>query len=308
MERLTVIGCGTMGPSIALAAALAGLSVNLYGINNVDIKQGKIHINKKLKNLKSLGYHLLQEREIIMDRITTTTSLFNAIEGRSFIIEAIPEEVDLKKKLFTQISGLCGKDVIIASNTSGLAPSLLSSSVVYPGRFIVTHFWYPAHLIPLVEVVPAEMTQRKTVNRTLVLLKKMNKKPVFLKKEIAGFIGNRLQFALFREALYLLQEGIASKDDIDAAVIYGFGRRLCVTGPFVSADLGGLDIYAEISDYLFESLTNSDRSFPVLKNLVNNKYYGCKTGKGFYEWTPSSSQEISIKREKELIRFLQNEL
>ncbi|MGN6193956.1 MAG: 3-hydroxyacyl-CoA dehydrogenase family protein, partial [Ginsengibacter sp.] len=242
------------------------------------------------------------------DRIIITASLSRAIEGRSFIIEAIPEEVNLKKKLFTQISSLCGKEVIIASNTSGLAPSLLSSSVVYPGRFIVTHFWYPAHLIPLVEVVPAEMTQKKTVHRTLMLLKKMNKKPVFLKKEIPGFIGNRLQFALFREALYLLQEGIASKDDIDAAVIYGFGRRLCVTGPFASADLGGLDIYAEISDYLFESLTNADRSFPVLKNLVNNKYYGCKTGKGFYNWTPSSSQKISIKREKELIRFLQNEL
>src|SRR6185312_4404639 len=125
MERLTVIGCGTMGPSIALAAALAGLSVNLYGINNLDIKQGKMHINKKLKNLKSLGYNLLQNEEI-MDRIIITASLSRAIEGRSFIIEAIPEEVNLKKKLFTQISSLCGKEVIIASNTSGLAPSLLS--------------------------------------------------------------------------------------------------------------------------------------------------------------------------------------
>ncbi|HSV09117.1 MAG TPA: 3-hydroxyacyl-CoA dehydrogenase family protein, partial [Hanamia sp.] len=116
-----------------------------------------------------------------------------------------------------------------------------------------------------------------------------------------------LQFALFREALYLLEKGIASKEDIDAAVVYSFGRRLCITGPLASADMGGLDIYANISDYLFGSLSNATKSSPSLKRLVKNKHFGSKTGTGFYKWTRSFIQEMSTKRENELITFLKEE-
>ena len=134
------------------------------------------------------------------------------------------------------------------------------------------------------------------------------KKPVELKKEVPGFIANRLQFALFREAQFLLEEGVASREDIDAAVIYSIGRRLSVTGPLASADMGGLDVFSAISDYLFPNLSNAKSSLPILKNLVENNKLGIKTAKGYYTWNRSFSEEMNNSREAELIRFLKKDL
>lgn len=132
----------------------------------------------------------------------------------------------------------------------------------------------------------------------------MKKKPIEVKKEAPGFVGNRLQFALFREAQYILEQGIASKEDIDAAVTYGIGRRLPVTGPFLSADMGGLDVFSAIADYLFSDLSNAKTSSAALKKLVNDKKFGSKTGEGYYKWDHSFLEEMNQKREKELIHFL----
>lgn len=308
MEKLAVIGCGTMGHSIALNAAWAGISVKMFGINEADRKRGTKQVGLKLKFLHDKG--LIDQDEInrVKQRISTTSSYAEVMEGSSFVIETIPEDLDLKKELFEQLGSLCGKGVILASNTSGLSPSFFISSLPYPQRFLVTHFWNPAHLIPLVEVVPSEKTSENTLKRTLALLKVMNKKPIVLKKEVPGFVANRLQFALFREAQFLLEEGIASKEDIDAAVTYSFGRRLSVTGPLVSADMGGLDIFSSISDYLFGSLSNAGRSLPVLKGLVEKGKFGSKTESGFYDWSPSFLRKMNLKREIELIRHLDYDL
>ena len=135
----------------------------------------------------------------------------------------------------------------------------------------------------------------------------MHKKPIEVKREVPGLVGNRLQFALFREAQYLLEEGIASKEDIDAAVTYSIGRRLPVTGPLLSADMGGLDVFASISDYLFDDLSKSDRSFPTLKKLVEQKKLGNKTAEGYYEWDKDFSTRVNQAREKELIRYLKQD-
>ena len=135
----------------------------------------------------------------------------------------------------------------------------------------------------------------------------MHKKPIEVKREVPGLVGNRLQFALFREAQYLLEEGIASKEDIDAAVTYSIGRRLPVTGPLLSADMGGLDVFAAISDYLFEDLSKSDRSFPTLTKLVEHKKLGSKTKRGYYEWDKDFSTKVNQAREKELIRHLKQD-
>ncbi len=154
------------------------------------------------------------------------------------------------------------------------------------------------------EVVRGKETNDKTVRRTFDLLKKMKKKPIEVKKEIPGFVANRLQFALFREALFLHQEGVATMEDIDKAVVYSIGRRLCVTGPLVSADMGGLDVFSSISDYLFSDLCNSSESFSLLKEMVRDDKLGSKSGQGFYNWDKSFTEKIHNKRDKELIRLL----
>jgi 3-hydroxybutyryl-CoA dehydrogenase len=306
-EKITVIGCGTMGHSIVLNAAWAGLPVTMYGLNAEETKAGLTGITAKLDVL--VNAELINKTEVpsIMQRITTTFVLDEAVPNATFIIEAIPESLQLKKDLFKSLEKLCKADVVFASNTSGLAPSKIAEDLVHAERFIVLHFWNPAHLVPLVEVVGAENTDDLTRQRSIDLLHQMRKKPVVVKKEIIGFIGNRLQAALLREALYLLELGVASKEDIDAAVTYSIGRRLPVTGPLASADMGGLDIFAAISDYLFKDLSNASQAPQILKSLIAENKLGQKTSEGFYSWDKQFSEDMNQKRELELIRFLKQD-
>ncbi len=307
MENLTIIGSGTMGHSIALSAAWAEINVKMYGLDEIEIEKGLLGIKNKLTVLLQNGLITFGEFEDINARIAVSHSMEDAAEGASFIIECIPEDLGMKQELFRYLDKICAADVILASNTSGLSPSLISAGTLHPERIIVTHFWNPAHLIPLVEVLRAQKTNDSTFARAMELLRIMNKKPIEVKKEVPGMVGNRLQFALFREAQYLLEEGIASKEDIDSAVIYSIGRRLPVTGPLISADMGGLDVFASISDYLFEDLSKADRTFPTLNKLVAQNKLGDKTGEGYYLWGNDFSLEMNRSRERELIRFLKQD-
>ena len=307
MEKLAIIGSGTMGHSIALNAAWSGLNVRMYGLNQDDLTKGLEGIKNKLVGLNQHGLISLQDIEVIQSRISLSQSIDDTVKGSSFVIECIPEDLSLKQQLFNHLDQLCAPDVILATNTSGLSLSLIVAGTKNPERTVITHFWNPAHLVPLVEVLQADKTSEDTFNRTIALLKYMHKKPIEVKREVPGLVGNRLQFALFREAQYLLEEGIASKEDIDAAVTYSIGRRLPVTGPLLSADMGGLDVFASISDYLFDDLSKSDRSFPTLKKLVEQKKLGNKTAEGYYEWDKDFSTRVNQAREKELIRYLKQD-
>lgn len=308
MERIAVLGCGTMGHSIALNAAWAGLSVKMQGISDADLEQGWTNMLKKLEVMLNNGILSDSEAAQIQENIKMTVSVEEAVTDATFVIEAVPENIQLKIDLFKRLDALCAPDVILASNTSGLSPTEIASETVYPERTVVTHFWNPAHLIPLVEVVRGEKTGDEAVERSFQLLKQMKKKPIEVKKEIPGFVGNRLQYALFREAQYLLEEGIASKEDIDDAVTYGIGRRLPVSGPLMTADMGGLDVFSAISDYLFQHLSSAEESLPILKKLVEEQKLGDKSGEGYYKWDEDFSKQYNQKREAELIRFLKKDL
>jgi 3-hydroxybutyryl-CoA dehydrogenase len=308
VEKIAVIGCGTMGHSIALSAAWAGYDVKMQGIDYADIDRGLESIQVKLQVLIQNGLIDEVEAQLIKDRVETTTSIEELVEGSTFIIEAVPENIELKKEIFKQLDSLCSVDVILASNTSALSPTEIASGTNHPERTVITHFWHPAHLIPLVEVVRGNKTSDLTIKRSLELMIKMNKKPIEVKKEAPGFVGNRLQFALLREAQHILEEGIASKEDIDAAVVYSIGRRLPVTGPILSADMGGLDVYKDISNYLYSHLSTSQESTPSMSELVNENKLGNKTGEGYYKWDASFSEEVNNAREKELIRYLKQDM
>jgi 3-hydroxybutyryl-CoA dehydrogenase len=308
MEKLAVIGCGTMGHSIALNAAWVGMQVKMYGVDINDIQNGLSGITDKLNTLFKNDLISKDQLSQILKNITGTSSLSEAVDDATFIIECIPEVLELKNDLFRKLDEMCSEEVILATNTSGLSPSRIALNLKHPERTLATHFWNPAHLIPLVEVLRAEFTDDKTFNRAIDMLKLMNKKPIEVKKEVPGLVGNRLQFALFREAQYLLEQGIASKEDIDAAVTYSIGRRLPVTGPLLSADMGGLDVFASISDYLFKDLSNADQSSAYLKELVAQRHFGQKNGAGFYLWDEKFSEEMNQKREEQLIRFLKEDI
>lgn len=308
MENVSILGCGTMGHSIALSAAWAGLPVKVYGVSDQDLETAKKGLHNKLKVMKDNGLFDEREASRIMELIVLSPSLEEVVKEATFIIEVIPEVLDLKKSMYKKLEELVSKDVIIASNTSGFMPSLLAEGMDHPNRFVVTHFWNPGHLIPLVEVVKGEKTDNGTVQRAMQVLQYMKKKPVLLNREIPGFIGNRLQYALFREAQSLLDAGVATKEDIDAAVTYSIGRRLPVTGPLMTADMGGLDIFSAISNYLFEDLSTDQKSGRVLTQLVEENRFGDKNGQGFYTWDEQFSLSKNAEREQMLIHFLKGDL
>lgn len=308
MDSISILGAGTMGHSIALSAAWANQTVKVYGIDEQDLENAVKGLNNKLKVMTENELFTSEQANEIRKRIHFTTYLEKAVSEATFIIEVIPEVLDLKKELYRKLEALVRDDVVIASNTSGFKPSILAADMLHPARFVVTHFWNPAHLIPLVEVVKGAHTDAVTVQRAMDVLTLMNKKAIVLNKEIPGFIGNRLQYALFREAQALLDTGAASKEDIDAAVTYSIGRRLPVTGPLMSADMGGLDVFSSISNYLFEDLSTDQRSGKVLSQLVNENKLGDKTGEGFYSWEPDVSAKMNEEREQTLIYFLKNDL
>ncbi|MGX9135645.1 3-hydroxyacyl-CoA dehydrogenase family protein [Rummeliibacillus sp. JY-2-4R] len=241
MEKISIIGCGTMGHSIAISIAWAGSNVNIYGINDTDVEKANKSLAFKLNVMVENEVFTKELAESIKKKIIFFTSLEETVADSTFIIEAIPEILELKQDMYKQLEALVDENVVIASNTSGLQPSLLSEKMDHKERFLITHFWNPAHLIPLVEVVKTSFTNEDVVERTMQLLIEINKKPIKLNREIPGFIGNRLQFALYREAQSLYEAGVASKEDIDAAVTYSIGRRLPASGPLLSADMTGLE-------------------------------------------------------------------
>lgn len=240
----------------------------------------------------------------VRNDVRFTLSKDDVMADASFLIEAIPEVLSLKQAFFREVNAACNPDVILASNTSGLSPTEIARCTKRPERTVVTHFWNPAHLIPLVEVVRGEKTADATVHRAMALLQSLNKKPILVKKDVLGSVGNRRQYALFREAQYIYEQGVASIEDIDAAVQYSLGRRLPVTGSFLTADMGGLDVFDAISHYLFPDLSVASDSAETVKSLVAQQHFGQKTERGFYEWTPAFAEQMNRDRERELIRWL----
>lgn len=305
MEQVAVIGTGTMGHSIAIAVAWTKQPVVLYGLSEQELHQAQQEITEKVARMVEEG--LLDDAAILLNCIQYSQDLQQAVEGTSLIVEAIPEQLPLKHVLYEELEQLVARETIIASNTSGLMPSDLAARSRYPERFIVTHFWNPAHLIPLVEIVPGKETTEAVVQRTKAWIEAIHKQAIIVRKEVPGFIGNRLQFALFREAQALYDAGVATKEDIDAAVTSSIGRRLPMTGPLMSADFGGLDVFKAISDYLFDDLATLQQASEGLNQLVANGHVGVRSGQGYYTWSRQQRTYIEAARERLLMRFLREE-
>lgn len=307
IKNICNLGTGTMGYGTALTFAKAGYNVRMFGRSDASVEKGFKSISAALAMYCENG--LVQESEIpaIIGRIKGVTTLEEAAVNADFIIESVAEVLDVKKEVYAKMDKLCPAHTIFATDTSGLSPTAIAESVRRKDKFVVAHFWNPPHLLPLVEVVPGEHTSQETVDITVKLMEIIGKKPIPLKREAPGFIGNRMQYALLREAMYIVDQGIASKEAVDATIKYSIGRRLAVTGPLETADMGGLDIFYNISKYMMPDLCDSHEVSPVLKDPVDKGNYGAKTGTGIYDWTPEGLAKIRKMREKILIEWLQKD-
>ncbi|WP_291632627.1 3-hydroxyacyl-CoA dehydrogenase family protein [Clostridium sp.] len=308
IKNITVIGSGTMGHGIAQLCAESGLNVNIYDISDENLNKGFQNIKKNISVNVDNGKLTKEKSEEILKRISIVTVLKDAVCDTQLVIECIAENLVIKQKVYGELDSLCDPSVILASNTSGLSPTEIAKHLKHPERMVIAHFWCPPELIPLVEVVPGEKTSVEVVEKTADWITSIGKQPVKMKKECLGFIGNRMQLALLREAMYIVEQGFADIEEVDKAVEYGFGRRLPVTGPLCSADLGGLDIFDNISSYLFKDLCNSAEPSNLLKDKVEAGNLGSKSGSGFYDWTTEALEKKQVERAELLRYFLKEDM
>lgn len=307
IHTVAVIGSGTMGHAIAMEFAIYGLQVHLIDINDKAVAQGLDAIRQDLEQFKEHDLIGNQSQEDVFARISTFTTIAEGVTGAQYVSESVAEKLDVKQSVWREVEQAISPDAILTTNTSGLSPSTIAEVLSARERFVVAHYWNPAHLMPLVEVVPAEHTSQETVDTTVEFLRMVGKKAYPLKKECLGFVGNRIQMAVIREALNIVSSGIADASDVDEIVKYSLGRRWNVLGPIISADLGGLDIFEGVSSYLLADLDNSTKPNPLLHQKVTEGKLGNKTGSGFYEWSGDDGKRIVETRNNQLIAALESD-
>jgi len=304
MQKMAVIGAGTMGHGIAKICAAAGLEVNMYDRNPEALQRGYDNILNILQEDVDNGVLTEEESKAAYARVNATYDLKEAVSDVDMVIEAIVEVLEIKQSVFKELDELCDERVILATNTSGLSPTDIAEKSVNRDRLVATHFWCPPELIPLVEVIPNAYTRPDVVEATAAWVEQIGKVPVKMNKECHGFIGNRMQYALLREALHIYEQGWADLEEIDKAVEYSFGRRYPVTGPFRSADLGGVDIFYNVSSYLFAELSDAKKPQEAFKKLFDSEKFGLKSGEGFYKWSEADAAATSQERKDVLNYFL----
>lgn len=301
---VAVIGAGTMGAGIAGELARAGCPVRLVDLSEEVLQQGMHRLDAAQRAL--LEAELLAPGEAVeaRGRVTALTSLREACDGVDLVIEAVSESMSVKQEMFRRFDEWCQPGAVLASNTSGLSITQIATATQRPELVAGMHFWNPPHIVPLVEVTRGRLTTGSTTHLLMSLARDMGKRPILVRSDVPGFVGNRLQFAVMREALHILQEGIASAEDIDVAMTAGPGLRYGFLGPLLTADLGGLDVFHSISSYLFAELCSDQHPPAVLEKLVDQGKLGAKTGSGFYPYADQDLTEIIATRDRVLLGFL----
>ena len=301
ISTIAVLGTGNMGPGIALQFARAGYRVNLWGWKESSVEKGIANLYQNLDDLVRAGI-LTGKTSGEVKRLTMVSGDLEAtVASAQFVVEAIPENLELKQEIFSRLEGICSPETILASNTSTLLPTPLSATLQHKERLIVAHFWNPAYLAPLVEVCGSPLTSPDVIKTTMDLLKKVGNEPVLMRKEVLGFIGNRIMHAMNREALALIGAGVCDPEDIDRVVHSSFGPRFANLGPMEYLDFSGLDLIRSIQGYLYNDLDNTPGVLPIIEELVAEGKLGKKTGEGLFDWSEKEDR-IRENRDKELMR------
>ncbi|HJV17942.1 MAG TPA: 3-hydroxyacyl-CoA dehydrogenase family protein [Bacillales bacterium] len=303
VSNITVIGSGVMGSSIAQSFATHGYSVILNDVKEEFLNKANERIKDNLSLLVEEEVLSEEKTQIALSNISFTTNLKEAISQADFIIEAVPEIIEVKWDLYQKLEPIMKQNTIVASNTSTFPISLLVEKTSIADRMIIVHFFNPAHLVPLVEIVKHDQTKPEVVEKTMNLIRNIDKSPILLKKEISGFIANRLQTALMREAFYLLDQGIASARDIDTAITAGPGFRWAFTGPIEIADFGGLDTWQSVFDNVAPDLDKSKRAPVIIREMVKLGKLGTKSGEGIYTYADSTLTQKINTRDRQFIQL-----
>ncbi|HEY2015486.1 MAG TPA: 3-hydroxyacyl-CoA dehydrogenase family protein [Bryobacteraceae bacterium] len=299
-----VIGTGMMGPGIALTLALGGLRTTIVGRTAESAERGVEKARKQAQVLAENGLVAGEEARRAVERIAGSAGFDEAISGAGVVVESGPEDMAFKQDLFARIDALAPPEAVLASNTSGLSITVIAERCGRPERVLTTHFWNPPHLMPLVEIVKGEKTSEEAALAVRELLLACGKTPVIVKKDRPGQLGNRLQMALVREAANIIAEGIADAVDVDTVAKNGFGLRMPAYGILEHQDVVGLDLGISVVEYVARDLYNEPRAPEYYRNLVRRGDLGAKTGKGFYDWSEMSADDVRARRDQFLVEVL----
>lgn len=286
-----------MGVGIATQFASAGYRTLLYDVASGRLKEAPAAIRAILDELAEAGQFDSAKMGEVLGQIETTSEL-QALCDVNLVIEAIPERIDMKHDLYASLLPTLRNDTIIASNTSSFLPDALCEKFAPENRarFLVTHFWNPPHFIPLVELVPGSATRPDIVERVRRIIVEVGGEPVVLSKAIPGFVGNRLQFAVLREALNIVQSGAASPEVVDTVIKMSLGQRYSMMGPLEGADIGGLNTFLDISMHLIPELGTSLEMLDILRDHISRGETGERSGQGFYTWNSDRKLLLRAKR------------
>jgi 3-hydroxybutyryl-CoA dehydrogenase len=293
VKKIAIIGGGSMGHGCAMVFAGAGYPVGLYSRRAETLEKAVTGMRSDLAFLAERGLGTLAEVEPTVARVSCTQDMAEAVAGADFVLECVAEDMALKQDTFQKLDKMCGPEVVLATNTSVMSPTEIASTSEHRERILGTHWWNPPFLIPLVEVVQTEETPAWVIDLTMDLHRAIGKRPVHAKKDVPGFIANRLQHALWREAISIVEHGIADAKTVDESLKYGPGLRLPVMAPMENADMVGLDLTLSIHSYVLKHLEDSHEPSPLLKEKVEKGELGFKSGGvGFQTWTPEGQKAL----------------
>lgn len=303
IKNVLICGGGMMGKGIAhVLSGNPDLHITVYDTRDTDIRSGLAETFRQLVEKDILTQEEVAAR---INRVDFTMDLFDlGVQEADLVIECVFEKLDVKQEMFRQLEEVCRPDAIFCTNTSVMSPTLIGEKLQHKERLVGTHFWNPAYLIPLVEVVVATHSSMEVAETVMEFLKSVKKEPVLCKKDVPGFIANRLQHALWREALYIVEQEIADPATVDLAIKTSFGLRLPQLAPFENMDMVGTDLTLDIHQYIFPHLCNAAAPSPLILEKVAEGELGFKSGKGFADWSPEAAAESKNRLNDYLIRMI----